>query len=151
MISKLKDYRKNVGLSQYDLAEQLDISVRTLQRYESGERLPSLDLIKKLESLLHTKIENIFIDDGEDAIAEFTDDQMEFYKKRMRNTQNEYTIGFFTESNITDNELHKIANISRYLFLLNDPGKEKAVEQVELLTKVPEYQRTQNEDADTAK
>ena len=36
---------------------------------------------------------------------------------------------------------YALKKISRYIRLLNDDGKEKAIEQVELLTKIPEYKK----------
>ena len=36
---------------------------------------------------------------------------------------------------------YALEKISRYIRLLNDDGKEKAIEQVELLTKIPEYKK----------
>lgn len=37
-MNKLQELRKNAGLRQIDLAEEAGLSVRILQKYETGER-----------------------------------------------------------------------------------------------------------------
>jgi len=48
--------RKELGLSQTDLANQLDTSVSVVSRYELDKMTPSVDTAKRLAQLLHTSV-----------------------------------------------------------------------------------------------
>jgi len=50
---RLKDFRKKSRLSQEQLADLLQISTKTVQRWEWGERTPRMEEIKKLCEVLH--------------------------------------------------------------------------------------------------
>jgi transcriptional regulator with XRE-family HTH domain len=45
---RLSIYRKDKGLSQQELAENADISLPQLKRYEAGRSEPTLDVIRRL-------------------------------------------------------------------------------------------------------
>lgn len=47
----LKAARINAQLSQKCAAQQLGISIATLQNYENGRTVPNWDMVKKIESL----------------------------------------------------------------------------------------------------
>lgn len=44
----IKVYRSKQGLTQEDLAIKLNKSTRTIQRYESGQIMPSIKVIDKI-------------------------------------------------------------------------------------------------------
>lgn len=44
---KIKYYRKLKGYSQENLADKTSLSKMSIRRYESGERQPGLDALKK--------------------------------------------------------------------------------------------------------
>lgn len=48
--------RKELGLSQTDLANQLNTSVSVVSRYELDKMTPSVDTAKKLAQLLNTSV-----------------------------------------------------------------------------------------------
>lgn len=48
--------RKELGLSQTDLAKQLNTSVSVVSRYELDKMTPSVDTAKKLAQLLKTSV-----------------------------------------------------------------------------------------------
>ena len=48
--------RKELGLSQTDLANQLNTSVSVVSRYELDKMTPSVDTAKKLAELLNTSV-----------------------------------------------------------------------------------------------
>ena len=50
---RLKSFRKKVGLTQEKLADELNISVMTVKRWEWGQRQPRMEEIKKLCEVLH--------------------------------------------------------------------------------------------------
>jgi transcriptional regulator with XRE-family HTH domain len=54
--SNIKRLRLDYGLTQVELAKSLKVSVRTLRRWESGDRLPLISDVKKI-------IDKYYIDD----------------------------------------------------------------------------------------
>lgn len=66
---RLKNARKEAGLSQSALAEKAGISMRTLQNYEMGKRYPaSLDIAVSLASALGMTAEDL-LSSGEKSIV----------------------------------------------------------------------------------
>lgn len=49
---KIKNARKNKGLTQKQLAQILGVSVITIQNYENSRRNPSVDVLKKISEIL---------------------------------------------------------------------------------------------------
>lgn len=62
----LKHLRLAQDVSQVELAKSLHISSRKLQRLESGEAIPSLDLLLKLSKIFNTSLENLVHYKGEE-------------------------------------------------------------------------------------
>lgn len=62
MESKIAHYRKNKGMTQQELADLSDVKLRSLQRYESGERdvnKAHAILIYKIANALGVEVEDI--------------------------------------------------------------------------------------------
>lgn len=79
-MAKLKEFREKIGLSQTQLAEEMCISVRTLQAYEQGKRDftgAKLDTILKACVILKCSLEDLF-EDEEDLL-----NLLEKYKKQQ--------------------------------------------------------------------
>lgn len=53
---KIKQQRKLSGLSQEKLGEQVGVSLKTIQRWENGERSPRIEEIENLASVLRTSV-----------------------------------------------------------------------------------------------
>jgi transcriptional regulator with XRE-family HTH domain len=53
---KIAALRKELKLSQTDLANQLNTSVSVISRYERDEMTPSIDVAKKLAGILNTTV-----------------------------------------------------------------------------------------------
>jgi transcriptional regulator with XRE-family HTH domain len=45
---RITDLRKEYKITQVKFAEKIGISVRTLHRWETGVRLPTIDVLKKI-------------------------------------------------------------------------------------------------------
>lgn len=56
---RLRRSRINLGLSQKDLAEKLKITSSAISMYESGRRLPSLEMFIKLIEVLNVSADEI--------------------------------------------------------------------------------------------
>ena len=50
---QLRKIRKRTGTTQEELAEKLNISSKTVQRWEWGERTPRMEEVKKIAEVLH--------------------------------------------------------------------------------------------------
>lgn len=46
--TRLKEQRTEKGYTLKYVAEQLNVTIRSICRYESGEREPSIDMLKRL-------------------------------------------------------------------------------------------------------
>lgn len=65
-MNKIKEYRKNAGISLKDLSQQTKINYNTLRSYEYGYRdinKMQLETALKLSRALKIKIEDLLIDD----------------------------------------------------------------------------------------
>ena len=51
MSYRFKDARISSGISQKDTAEQLQVSAATVNNWESGRRLPTIDALEKMADL----------------------------------------------------------------------------------------------------
>ena len=63
VIIMLRHYREAAGLSQSEVAERLNIGLRSYQRYESGESVPSIDLVFLMSKVLNFKLKEMFCPD----------------------------------------------------------------------------------------
>ncbi|HET8899247.1 MAG TPA: helix-turn-helix transcriptional regulator [Rhodanobacteraceae bacterium] len=65
MENRLRELRGEVGWSQGDLAEQLEVSRQTVNAIETGKYDPSLPLAFRIARLFKQPIEQIFHSDEE--------------------------------------------------------------------------------------
>ena len=65
LIFNIKKHRKRMGLSQYALAELLDITTDAVAKIESGKRFPSERTLNKLSKIFEVKPYQLFIDEVE--------------------------------------------------------------------------------------
>lgn len=56
---QLRKAREAAGLSQEDLAEQLDLSLTTIHRFESGKRIPSIDIVFRFMEATNTPLSSL--------------------------------------------------------------------------------------------
>ncbi|HZK54483.1 MAG TPA: helix-turn-helix transcriptional regulator [Desulfosporosinus sp.] len=60
MINKIKILRKELGLRQEDLANEVGVTRQTIIAVENNKYNPTLELAMKLARLLNTPVEDIF-------------------------------------------------------------------------------------------
>lgn len=53
---KIKHYRKNLNLTQQELADLSDISLRALSNYENGSREPSMEVLIRIAKALNISV-----------------------------------------------------------------------------------------------
>jgi transcriptional regulator with XRE-family HTH domain len=56
----LRHYREASGMSQSELAEAIQIGLRSYQRYESGESVPSIDIVYLMSKALNFELKDLF-------------------------------------------------------------------------------------------
>ncbi len=155
---KIKTHRKKAGLTQKKLGELSGTSETTIKQYELGKRQPRLEQLQKIAKALNISPYTFLNDDFFDVA---TDTRGEYEEKLINDK-----FSFITENNelctdeketllkelalnmeITANMHAHNAEISgkflinKFFDMLNFNGQEKAIEHLELLTKIPEYQK----------
>ncbi len=92
----LKDLRKSKGLTQEQLAEEFNVSSRTVSRWETGSNMPDLGILIEIADFYDVDIREII--DGERKsenmdnetkntlmkVAEYSDTEKKALKKRLR-------------------------------------------------------------------
>lgn len=57
----IKEKRKAMGITQYELAEMLDVEDKYISRLETGTSTPSFALLEKLSNILNINLSEFFI------------------------------------------------------------------------------------------
>ncbi len=63
MKNKIFEFRKAKNLTQRQFADKLNIHYQVFQRWENGERAPTVDIAIKIARALDTTVEELFIVD----------------------------------------------------------------------------------------
>lgn len=148
--TKIKELRKEKGFSQKQLANASDLSVASIQGYEQGKYNPKKETLTKIAKALGVSVADL---DPDTYFFDLTDKQRNIIELFAG------TGGFkslhdepidITKEQIEETKKRAIISLKdKYLAYfndLNDTGKEKAIEQIELLTKIPEYKKDPGND-----
>lgn len=128
----MRKIRKNKGLTQKQVGENCGLKESTIRQYELGYRNPKLETIKKIASGLGVDYKELLEGTELHRAPTKLPNLIDAIGKRADITINGVEIA---PDPGAVNEL-----IIKDLFRkLNDTGQNKAIEQVELLTKIPEY------------
>lgn len=57
---RIKELRKNAGLTQEKLAEMINIETTSLSGIESGRHYPSMPTLERIASSLHVELKSLF-------------------------------------------------------------------------------------------
>lgn len=155
---KIQFARKKAKYTQKTLAELCGVATGTIQQYELGKRQPRYEQLQIIAKALNMHLSDFLDDDCFDAAtlpdSEYEDklieDKFKFITENEQYSEKEKKIllqDLFTQVEIMA-DIHsnnaKAAGkylLNNYFDKLNFNGQEKAIEQVEMLTKIPEYQR----------
>lgn len=118
----LKKLLEENNMAAKDLAEKLEVRASTVSMWLTGKNSPRMDLLDKIADLFNIPVSILLT--GKSNIAERG---LELAKQIRQDTA-EYQAEL--ETTLLDN-----------FHCLNVKGQEKALEQVNLLTKIPEYQK----------
>lgn len=132
----IKFLRTQKKLTQKQLGDLCNIAESTIRRYELGLLNPKKETIEKIANALDVPISQIYPDSEESH-----------YYNASRRIKEREILGEnldLTENLPTSQQIVLMMNerslLSKYNSL-NLAGKEKAIEQVDLLTKIPDYQK----------
>lgn len=86
---RIKDAREKIGLTQFELAEEIKISQNFLGDIERGIKLPSLDTFVKLANVLKMSTDSLLADSLNNILSEpeskyYTDRQMSIISKIVK-------------------------------------------------------------------
>ena len=132
---KIKALRTNAGYTQKQLAEKMNVSQTAIALWENGSREPNMDTIKEIAEIFG--VTPAFIIGFDEKIEELLEIYAKSTAQRRYNPQSAYK-----STNLIDDKTIKVNNLFEQL---NDIGQDKAIDQVELLTKIPEYQKPPEE------
>ena len=127
---RIRDARKNAGMTQKALSEATGIAEISIRNYEAGKRKPQSEQLKALaraldvttDYLLGVTYTPVTVDDGDGTPP---------YRATVVNVPPDYwSTGQDKETVLLD-----------HFHTLNDTGQDKAVDYTETLTKVPEYKK----------
>lgn len=129
--SRIKEIRKQKGLTQKQLGEKCGMYESQIRKYENGNANPKVETLKKIASALEVSLDSLL--PFEEYMKTWKDE-----KERERSTSpsllETLSAGdIFSTDDITEHKL-----ISDYR-KLNDNGKTEALKRVEELTEVPKY------------
>lgn len=74
---RVREIRKERGLTQAKLAEMADVSHVTIGYYERGVKFPSAETLEKLAAALAVRVEDLFKESAADYLS---DDRREAFK-----------------------------------------------------------------------
>ncbi len=66
---KIKNIRKNKGLTQELLAEKSDLSTRQIVKIENGQATPTIQTLQSIAKALDVSFNNLFDNDSYDSIS----------------------------------------------------------------------------------
>ncbi|HFL2484680.1 TPA: helix-turn-helix domain-containing protein [Clostridioides difficile] len=62
---KIKQYRKSINMSRNELANKIGCSVHAIAKYEQNQRIPSLDMIRKIATALSIAINKLIVEEND--------------------------------------------------------------------------------------
>lgn len=160
---KIKRIRKEKGLTQKELGTRLgNISQQQIGQWETGKANPKIETLQRIADALNVALFEFLDDDLFDAATAPTTMENAMYEVELvaaklksiedninlSNAEKEKLIqDFIIQTEIVaDMHLTHAEAASKYLLnqlfsQLNCDGQNKAIEHVEMLTKIPEYQK----------
>lgn len=67
--SKIANARKELGITQVELADKMAVTRQTVSRWESGAALPDIEKVSQLASILKVSCDYLLKDDEENSTA----------------------------------------------------------------------------------
>lgn len=126
-VNKLKEFKNIIyslraakGLSQKDLSKELGVGQSTVAMWESGQRIPSVQMYEQLADYFNVDLD-------------YLHGRTDIVRKTMFD---EFGNNYFPSDK-------KLQYLNKYYSQLNDIGKDEAVKRVRELTYIPEFKNVQ--------
>ncbi|MEG1009557.1 MAG: helix-turn-helix transcriptional regulator [Clostridia bacterium] len=92
---KIKEYRENLGYTQFALGDMIGVSQNFLGDIERGKKLPSLEVLVKLSNILKVSLDTLLSNSLDNIICEdesivFTDKQLNIIKNLVKNINDNF-------------------------------------------------------------
>ncbi|MDO5540861.1 MAG: helix-turn-helix domain-containing protein [Eubacteriales bacterium] len=117
---RIKKARKKAGLTQKALGQKCQMPDSQIRQYELGMVNPKVETLKRIAYALNVPVTELL----EPTVFEINKDILELFTGKGK-------LELVDDYSVLNNLYDK----------LNDRGQKKATELVELLTKIPEYQK----------
>ena len=145
----IKRARQNSKMTQKELAEKVGVSYQMIQAWENNRRNPKVQTMKKIASALGISAwVDLYPPELQSSV---TIDYMKGVLSRCGGNaivdeppSNPKATAILAEA--LDASFHLDKALLYCFDMLNDKGKQKAVEQVEKLASIPEYRKNNNDD-----
>ena len=151
MGERIKEARKGKGLTQKELAQLIGSVTGTVQQYELDKRRPRPEHLQRLSEVLGVTTNYLqgfekrrVIIPGRLTVVEINNPELDNYVYRIEAEDEEaYKIGLdiVEKAGISVDNYTPKGRIVTALEKLNEKGQAIAVERVEELTKIPDYQK----------
>lgn len=140
---KMREERKKKGLSQRELGEKVGMSQQMIAQYENGNRNPKKETIEKIAIALEVPASE-FLGYNNPSWVDLFSGGASCANVSIEETLKELGLTSDDLQSLVDNQKENEKELLTIYRKLNDTGQEKALEQVEMLTKIEEY--TKKED-----
>lgn len=144
---KIKTLRQKKGLTQKQLGDLCGMADSAIRRYENGRAKPKIETLKKIASALRVPITDLIQDEDISLKIVKKDGSLETVAtgwENIKTVRKEREIDIENYINSAPTGRYKLL-LNRF-YCLNMHGQDKAIEQVELLTQIPRYQRDTSEE-----
>lgn len=130
LISNLKFYRQNSGLTQQQVADALHIERTTYTYYETGKTLPNVITLKKLAQIYHVSVD--------DLMPLETEKQLDFGDSDFSSSQRDENSQQPSVRKINNEKIYCLSNDEQSLIInyriLPKEAKQEIIEKIEKLT-----------------
>ena len=129
---RIREARLKAGFTQRMLADELGISFINVSQWENGARNPKIETLQKIAEVLGVQPWELMGYDDSIRVG-----VGRFSNKQLKKLVEELNSG----SKSMLETVPKEYILLRFFYCLNETGQKKAVENVEDLAKIPEYQK----------
>jgi len=135
----IKIFRQAAGMSQKELGDKIGVSGVAVMRYEKGQREPKIEMVKKIANACNVPYMRLYGWDGDQTLT-----IGEINEEMAKRLQDVGEMGLKTVEALRRNAMNAAYDS------MNGKGQQKAVENVQDLAKIPEYQRQESGNAGEA-
>lgn len=149
---RIKEARRDAGLTQSQLAEKLKIPYQSIGQWERNVRKPKKDTLMKIASALECDPYWLMFGEDISIYDKATMDVMRVFCTDDYHIQKASKLAAIYTDRIHEADGYSFSNKEKqlisYFSLLNEKGQKAAIEHAEQLAETPQYQRPEEPDED---